>query len=243
MAKKIINPQEIKDEIVKDLRNHFKDNLLSVIIHGSAATTRYVPGKSDINVLTVVKDNSIRCLDGVHNLEKKWSSRKVDFSFFLTQEYIQGSLDAYPLEFLEIKNANILLFGEDYFKDIEISKSDLRLQCERELRGKVLHLRREYIRRQDKNKLLLELLNVSFSQFLIIFRGVLYAGGAREIPAQTVDLCRAMGELLETDTVVLQEIAGHNVPKDIQGLKKLFVKYVPAMESVMKAVDKINTET
>jgi predicted nucleotidyltransferase len=243
MAKKIMNPMDIKEELLKDLREHFKDNLLSVVIHGSAATPRYAPGRSDINVLTVVSDNSVQALDGVHGLEKKWSRRMVEFSFFLTPEYIQNALDVFPLEFMEIKNTNLLLYGQDHFKDLRINRADLRLQCERELRGKVLHLRREYIRRQDDRKALAGLMNLSFSQFLIIFRGVLSAGNAGEIPVQAADLCRALGELLETDTAVLVSIAGRQIPKDLEGLRDLFRQYVPVMESVMKAVDKINTKT
>ncbi len=239
MAKKIINPFDIKDELVQDLRSHLGENLLSVIIHGSACTKRYMPGRSDVNIIIVVQNDSIKMLEDMNRLEKRWGARRVFFSFFFTPEYISDSVDAYPLEFFEIQCTHLLLYGRDYFKDLCIKKSDLRLECERELRGKLLHLKREFIRRRQKAKLLVELLKVSFSQVMVIARGLFYVAGRTKIPDTHPDLCPALAEILDIDTGTLRKIANQIVIGDFKQINQLFYEYIPAIERLLAAVDGI----
>lgn len=217
MGRTILNPMDVKEELVKELSEAFGGNLLSAVIHGLAATPRYVPGKSDINVILVVKDDSVQAMAPLNGLEKKWASRKIIFSFFFTPSYIQASLDAYPMEFMEMKRDHLLLYGTDYFKELVIDPGLLRLQCERELKGKLLHLKREYIRWSHRKKALKELLDVSFSQFLIVFRNI--------------ELCGGIEETLGMKGRVLKSIAaGEEVP---------FPEYIAAIEAACSAVDRM----
>ncbi len=241
MLCKIINPMDIKEALVADLTKAFGNNLLSVVMFGSAATERYVPGKSDINIILIVKDESVQALSGLNRLEKKWKCRKVVFSFFFTSEYINNSLDSYPLEFLEIQKEHLLLHGNDFFKDLKVSRMFLRLQCERELKGKLLHLKREFIRRHHKKRYLQELLKISFPQFIIIFRGVLYSSGLDFIPKQTVDAIKNLRSTLNVDTSILNRISSNQIPSDYDRLNGFFIEYIRAVESISNAVDKMKT--
>ena len=67
-----------------------------------------------------------------------------------------------------------LVYGEDVLSAINIEKADARLQCERELKGKLQTLCHGYIKTLGDRKTLAELLTGSLSGFFPVFRGILF---------------------------------------------------------------------
>jgi predicted nucleotidyltransferase len=239
MTRKINNPLEIKDELLQDLNAAFGNNLLCAAIFGSAASPRYVPGRSDINIVLVMNSDSILSLKPLNRMERKWLKRRVVFSFFFTPEELRTSLDVFPLEFLGIRREHIVLTGTDYFQDLKINPALLRLQCERDLKGGLIHLKREFIRWHHKKKALAELARISFTRFLIIFRGILFAAGAEETPQEARNLCAALGKILGISVPALERIAAGNVPMDLSGLVGFYPEYVSAIEEAARSIDRL----
>ena len=56
MAKKPQDPKEIFQEIITDYKKAFGDDLVSIVLYGSAAGQDYRPGKSDINFMIVLSN-------------------------------------------------------------------------------------------------------------------------------------------------------------------------------------------
>src|SRR3990170_7828080 len=67
--------------------------------------------------------------------------KKIPFLF--TKEELMDGVDVFPIEFLNIRQHHKILYGEDFLKDIQISKKDLRHQLEFEFRSKLIHLPKE----------------------------------------------------------------------------------------------------
>lgn len=67
-----------------------------------------------------------------------------------TSDEIKNARDVFPIEFLNISKYHKIINGEDILKDIVITKADLRKQLEFEFRSKLIHLRRAYLRNDDK---------------------------------------------------------------------------------------------
>jgi hypothetical protein len=58
----------------------------------------------------------------------------------------------FPLEFLHIKSKNVTLCGETPLADFSPNLAELRIECERELRGLLVHLRRAFLYlKEDRN--------------------------------------------------------------------------------------------
>ncbi|RKY36159.1 MAG: hypothetical protein DRP73_03815, partial [Candidatus Omnitrophota bacterium] len=62
-----------------------------------------------------------------------------------TLDYIHKSLDSFPMEFLELKENHITIYGNDIFSTLEIDTSNLRLQVEQVLKGRLLRIRQWYL--------------------------------------------------------------------------------------------------
>jgi len=95
----------------------------------------------------------------------------------MTKAFILSSLDSYPIEFLNMKRNYVLVFGEDILKELTFNRSALRLQAERELKGKILLLRVRYLETEGKGEKIKDLLEVSITAFLSIFNALLELKG------------------------------------------------------------------
>lgn len=177
MAKIPKTPEEIYQEFTGDFQNVFGENLVSIILYGSAARGEYVYKRSDINFLVVLTNQGMESLNRALSLVHKWAKRKVSTPLILTKHYIESSLDSFPIEFLTMKQHHKLVFGEDILESIDVDESHLRLQCERELRGKLLHLREGYLTTNGKTQPIKNLIRRTVPTFASIFTALLHLKG------------------------------------------------------------------
>ena len=145
-------PQEVFPEVVEDLKMIYGGELQSITLYGSGARGDYVPGKSDINFLVILAENAARDLEKVVPMISKWKKRAVATPLFMTKAFICSSIDVYPVEFLNMKRHYQVVHGEDVLKDLVFGEKALRLQCERELKGKLMLLRTGFLKRQAKRR-------------------------------------------------------------------------------------------
>ena len=235
------NPEDIFDQFVADLKAVYGGQLISVILYGSGATGEYVPGKSDINFLVVVEDNSVGYLGKSISLVKKWAKSKVSVPLFLTKGYISSSLDAFPIEFLVMKLRHRLVYGEDVLEEIPLSPSDLRLQCERELKGDLLRLRQAFLESGGGRKELRALVSESLTAFVSIFKALLFIK-EKDVPAKREDIFAEISEEFGLDRELFLRLL-----KWRQGIYKpskeeaseLFSGYVSQIEALAEEVDKM----
>lgn len=174
-------PEDIFSEFTKDYQEIYGDDLISIVLYGSGASGDYIQKRSDLNFLIILTEERIRGLHRAFKLVAKWHNRRVATPLFMTREYITTSLDVFPLEFMNIKRHYRLVWGEDPLAGITIDREQLRLQCEREIKGKLLQLRETYLSSEGRKKDLEMIASQSITALISIFRGILYLCN-REIP-------------------------------------------------------------
>lgn len=235
-------PDEIFEEFTLNLKSIFANNLESIILFGSAARGEYKFKKSDINFLVVLKDNSPSELAGYNIIQKKWLKKNVSIPLFLTEEYILSSLDTFPIEFLDISSAYKIIYGKDILENINIKNSDLRYQIERELKGKLLHLRLEFLRTELNKKKIQDLVSISFHTFIPIFKAILKIT-EDEKSNREESIIAKISELANLNynffVKILSISKGELTIKDNE-IKDLFDKYVEEMDKIVFFVDKLS---
>lgn len=235
-------PEDVFDEFRGDYTALFGDDLLAIILYGSGARGEYVPKKSDINFLIVLTDNGMEHLGDAIDLVAKWQKRKVPVPLFLTRSYIESSLDAFPLEFFNIRSACQVIHGQDLVKDLPIKKEDLRLQCERELKAKLLLLRKSYLQAHGEVRQLRELVNQSLPAFTAIFKALLYLKG-EEVPERYEPVITAIGEGFGLDGELFQALwhikRGEEKPGKDE-LNRTVWHYISEIKGLSKQVDQMD---
>ncbi len=139
------------DAFVESLKGIYRDELISVILYGSAASGELTGSHSNVNLLVVLQKTDLPSLERSRTLVNKRSSRGIA-PLFLNREYVSSSSDVFPIEFLDMKENHVCLYGEDVLKEIKIDLKNLRFQCEQELRSKLLLVKQQYLRVNLKDK-------------------------------------------------------------------------------------------
>jgi len=242
MAKIPKTPEEIFQEFTQDYQAIFRDDLKSIILYGSGARGAYIPKKSDLNFLIIVTERAMDRLKTALPLIGKWRKRRVNIPLFLTEEYITSSLDSFPVEFLNLRDSHTLVFGSDVLEELSFDKKNVRLQCEREVKGKLLLLREAYLDSEGKAKGLGQVSSASLTAFLSLFRALLFLKD-REIPRHNNDLISATSREMGFDENPFQEVLrikeGKAKAPPQDKMKDLVERYLQAIREVWKRVDEL----
>ncbi len=231
--------QNIIEPFLKDILTNHKEDIISIYIIGSVITKSFNAKHSDINTLIVVKENKVEFFDFIAALGKNYGKKKIRAPLVMTQDYINRSLEVFPIEFLDMKLINQLVYGMDVLRDIKIEKADIRLQCERELKGKIQHLCQGYIKSMGNNKTLTDLFMGSLSGYFPLFRGILFLYD-HEIPQVKGDVLYALNECCDIDINVfktLMDVKAHNFYPQFSALKEVFKDLYRVLNAITKKID------
>lgn len=148
--KLLLGIKEIKDSLWPEwLKDTFSDNLLSCFLHGDCLMQGFTPMNTPWLVSFILRKNDPAHLAELQPLVKKAKENGIAFGYFFTKESIAASQDTFPLEFLHISQKHELIAGEEPLAGYVPDKKALRLECERELRGLLVHLRRNFVYMQQ----------------------------------------------------------------------------------------------
>jgi hypothetical protein len=115
-----------------------------------------------------------------------------------TPEQLKSSLDAFPIEMLDIQQARRVLHGPDLLAGERIEPLHLRLAVERELTGKLLALRGKYAVVADDPRGVKQLMLGSLSTFLVLFRAALRLYQS-EVPSTKLAATQALARYIDFD--------------------------------------------
>lgn len=225
----------------EEVLNKYIENIHSIHIIGTAITEDYNPRYSDVNSIFVLKDMDIGFLKLLAPLGKKYGKRRVSAPLIMTPEYIVRSTDVFPIEFLNFKLIHATVLGEDILRDIEIKMKDLRTQCERELKSRLIGLRQGYISSQGNRRILTEGFIRSITGYIPLFRGVIVLSG-KEPHIRHVDVIKRLSEATGIDTGIfyrVYRIKEERIKPSTEELNTMFEDYYQATERLVRIVDEM----
>jgi hypothetical protein len=165
----------------------------------------------------------------------------VKVPLFLTQEYFDGSLDVYPIEYLGFQRRHLMVYGKDLFEHLEFDRECLRLQCEREIKGKLLLLRHAYLESEGRGRELEKVAVRSIPAFLAIFEGLLHLKN-ETVPVEKREVIKAACDAFGLDAGAFNKIldisAGEFKPGE-SALRGLFKQYLSAVRALAGLVDRM----
>lgn len=226
----------------QDLRRLYSDNLVSIILYGSFNKGNFIPKRSNINLLVVLKKIEFEDLSRAVNIFNRWSKVGRTTPLLFTEEYINRSIDVFPVEFSDIKENYKILYGKDILKDISIEQKDLRYVCEKELKEKLIRLRQAYIEARARPFILKRVMINSFSSIMAILRNFLkLAGGA---PAYDIeDLLTALSEKFNFSkdiALTIFRLKKREIHLPSQEIKNLYLNWLSQIEELTLKVDKLS---
>jgi hypothetical protein len=229
------------ERFVADVRGLYGEDLLAVVLYGSAATGEHVPGQSDLNLLVLLRAVTAAHLRRAHAHVGRWRKAGIVAPLFLDPHYIQTSTDVFPLEFLDMQAHHRVLSGsDDVLRAVRVDPTNLRLQCEQEMRGKLLRLRQVYLETAGDARRVTALMADSASSFLVILRAALRLAG-RPVPSGR-EAVLAEAATLGTPTAAMREVLRlkrGEVRLRGEAADALFDRYLAEVQALVEVLDRL----
>jgi predicted nucleotidyltransferase len=238
MAKTVV--QDALNSLIKDLHATHGENLASVVLYGSAAAGDNIELRSDYNLLITLNRITPEDLRLAQAPMREWQRLGHPLPVYFTTEELSDAADVFPIEFHQMANARVVLYGRDPFEFIKLSDANLRHQTEYELRSKLIQLRRMYIPASISAEKLCDLMSDSLASFAALFRAVLILYG-EAAPVAKSDCIRATARRFKLDATPFERIFAFRArefePPSEQEANDIFAAYLDEIDRVIQLVD------
>lgn len=231
-----MTPQDLSSSLQAAWGSHLK----SVIRYGAAAVDDRSTVPADQSILVVLDEVKASTLALAADPIRKWVKKGHPMPFIFDEQTFARSTDTFPIDYLNMQDHHEVLWGADPLQDIRIDLRHLRLQCESEMRGKLIHLKSDYVLNCHKPKKLLQLMLFTLNDFDRIMTGILHLlrqqpqGGRRQIVAQLAQTADFQpGIFLE-----LYDIHdGRTQCHDTHQIQQKFEHYLTALQAITRFID------
>jgi len=218
-------------------------SLTAAVLFGSATGRHYTQGKSDINTFMVFDQADMPLLKALLPVFNRHFKKLRARPIVVDAEFIADSTDVFPMEFLEWKEGSVAFHGDNPLDAVEISRQNLRLEIEENLRGKGLRLIQSYFEVGGNPARFRSFLESTLPNFMTAFRNILRLAG--ETPERDPDaLMRAVesksGVKLDSFRGLLQS-KKHSGKLSGAELDSLFRGYVEELEALTRYIDAFDT--
>lgn len=234
-AKKVIEPY------LNELLKIHQDNIVSIFVCGSAAAGDFIYKVSNINLLVILEKLEFVDLKKSLKTISKGINKKITAPLFLTRKHMETSTDVFPIEFLEMKENHLLLYGEDLLTSLEIDPANIRLFCEEQIKGKLIRIRQAFLEIGLKRKGIEALLKESLTTLTPIFRNLLRLKG-KTPPIEKEQIYSQLCAEFDLDKSVFLAIL-HDTKDDekigAQDVEVFFERYIAQIQKLAIAVDQL----
>lgn len=230
---------ELTNEFVSRMRATAGDNVLSIVLYGSAAEGEFHPEYSDLNLLCVVRDVSFPALAKIANVVEWWRGKKHHPPLVLSDDELNASAGVFSIEFVDMKSRYRVIFGEDVLQNLQVPLGAHLFQLRYELREKLTLLRQHMLLAATKEKQLWEVMLHSVSSFTTLFRHALLEMGeqGRKHSRDAVAELAARMNFDPAAFVQLMDVRAQKLDRKQISASDLATRYLTAIEKVAIAVD------
>jgi predicted nucleotidyltransferase len=231
-------------EFVADLTRALGQELEAVLLYGSAARGGYVAGRSNLNVLCVVRRQALATMQACAALHRKWGKERIVVPLLLTEDELRGWASHFPLEWTDMRHRAVVLAGRDPLADTQVSSDLLLRACEQELRGNLLRLRQRFMEGGGSSEAMAMLIPLSATSVLACLRGLAQVANV-SWAGSTEQLLTSLSTDLGLDLEAVHE--AWNLKRGLIGpgpleVPRLFERYLSALEAAAAGIGRLKAE-
>ncbi len=236
--------RETLDKYLTQLKKDWHSDLEGVLLFGSAARGDFIAGRSNINILVIVRHLSVDLLQRAGRLHRQWGKHQIVAPLMMIEKELRGSCHLFPLEYLQMQDSHVLLAGRDPFATWQIEDKRLGWQCEQELMANLFRLRQRFVEGEGRAEAIQALLILSITAVLPCVRGLLRVLGQTS-KGRDVQILERLPQALQFEPTVLLEMLhmkrGMSSPGSLEW-PKAYERYLQNLESLCKRVQTIRQE-
>ncbi len=240
-------PEEVQDLLTRyeaQINEGWSTDLGSLLLFGSAARGDFITGRSNLNMLVLVRCLSVDLLQRAGQLHQKWGKHKIVAPLLMTEDDLGRSRRLFPLEFLQMTQHHVVLAGHDPFVEFHIDRDQLAWQCEQELMSNLLRLRQRFIEGAGRIEAIQALLILSITAVLPCIRGLLHL---MEQPSKgkDIEILEVLPAIFQFDPTTFLEILhikrGLSSPGSLEWTN-VYSRYLQNLDLFSKRIQEIRQE-
>lgn len=232
-VRKVIEP------FLRELIDIHKDNIISINLYGSATGRDFSIKTSDINLLVIFNQLQFEDLKKSLRLVSKGINKKISAPLFLTHEHMKTSQDVFPIEFLDMKENHLCLYGREILDHMDIKPDHIRIFCEEQIKGKLIRIRQAYLEIGLRKKGIEALMKESMYSLIPVFRNLLRLKGITPPVEKEQILTGISGQFGLDESVFVTILKDKRNDEKIGGqdVEVYFEKYLDQMQKLAIVVD------
>jgi len=224
---------------VKDVQRVYGDSLDGVLLYGSAVRGEFLPGRSNLNIVLVVKSTKADQLKKYSALHRRWAKEQIVVPLFVTQADLPAMSLVFPLEYIELQEQHRLLAGQDPFVGFKVDQRHLLAEVLQSLRGNLLRVRQRFVEGGGSEEAITILLPLSLTAVLPCLRGVQRLLG-RPVLSQGELILKDFETLLSVDLSGLRDawlLKRGQISPGQKEVPRLMERYLESLEQLVQAVE------
>jgi Nucleotidyltransferase domain len=231
-------PDDKLQQLVSRLQYACGDDLVSVVLYGSAARDDFHEQYSDVNVLIVLRHMKSSIYPALTGVLAWWShEQKLRPPNIMTLEELRESADVFAIEMLDIQGSHKTLHGEDVLAGIEVPMNLHRVEVEHDLRTTLLRLRNHLLLTNDGDDELKLVMAKSVSSVLTLFRHALIALGENPPHARPKILEHASEVFGFSEKPLRIVLELRSDGRAVENVRNLYHAYMDAILAVAHGLD------
>ena len=196
------------ETLAEALQREAGNDFAGLVLYGGLARGRFREGRSDVNVVVLLRRATVGVLDRIGPALREARSTGAVEAMLMTPAEVPAAAFEFPTKFLDIRRHHIVLAGEDPFAALEVPRVMVQLRIAQSLRNLLLRMRRRYAMASDDTVALRETLIDVARPLAIELLAMLYDDGAA-VPQsdQTSAVYAAAASAFELDGAALAALA------------------------------------
>ena len=232
-------PQGVRtdlEQFIEQLIEFYKEDLISIIAFGSTVSGDYAEKTSDVNLLVIYSDLNIADLKSVTKLAQRWLEKRNFAPRFLSKRNLVNSAKYFQIDVMEMRDAHIVLYGEDVLAQLATSPTDMRWQLANEIKGMRMRIKQQFWRAAGNERTMRIILLQRFSSLIHLMRALL---SLKNKPTRLShkEIIEAAGRELGIDRQFAQQLFEVKTGQRKIGGEELFQAFDKLMEMI-RTVDK-----
>ena len=151
------NVTSVLTEFIKAAKEAFGSDLRSVVLYGSGAEGKLRP-TSDVNLIVVLAAFTQQQADQLREPLRVGKAAIQLRAMFLLESEVGPAIEAFAVKFGDIARRRLVLFGEDPFASVSISRDDSIFRLKQTLLNLTLRMREAYVARSLREEQLVALI-------------------------------------------------------------------------------------
>ncbi len=200
-----VDVRETARKLVSDWSALFGARLRSALLFGSVARNEAVPGVSDINVLLLIDHIDAAMLKQASAATRSWIKKSREAPLLFEADQWVRAADVFAIEIADMRDAHEMLHGTDPLAGWQVDDGTMRLQAERELRGKLLQLQTGLLVAAETPADVGTLLMQSLPSFTTYMRTIIRLAD-RPVPPTTPEVITQAATIVGADAEVYHRV-------------------------------------